>query len=360
VQSGSVATNDLVHVADAYTRYPHPNLKITGAGNKQYLHRDHLASVRLVTDAAGAVVESTAYAAFGERLNPAMQTEKGYIGERHDPETGLIYLNARYMDPILGRFISPDDWDPTIEGVGTNRYAYAGNDPINKSDPNGHNAQERYERREERREQAEAKRRIETEATELADLLTLDDLLREDSPAFDGVSPEVAQRAIELKLQDASGIAQAADGVFALLPGNAGGLLFAGSTKGFALMGKATAKQSLAWRAAANSRGMRGPFTIQELSSAAAVPAKAGLTVAARAMQKHGSRPSSVYPVARGKPSDINRQAQAIVDSILMNPNSSTVTRHHARFGSIIDITSPSGAGLRYDGAGNFRHFLEP
>ncbi|MGQ3236446.1 RHS repeat-associated core domain-containing protein [Shinella sp.] len=59
-------------------------------------------------------------------------------GERLDVETGLLYLNARYMDPILGRFISPDDWDPTIEGVGTNRYAYADNDPINKSDPNGH------------------------------------------------------------------------------------------------------------------------------------------------------------------------------------------------------------------------------
>ncbi|MER9683886.1 hypothetical protein NKJ23_32250 [Mesorhizobium sp. M0184] len=36
------------------------------------------------------------------------------------------------------RFISPDDWDPTLPGVGTNRYAYAQNDPINKSDPNGH------------------------------------------------------------------------------------------------------------------------------------------------------------------------------------------------------------------------------
>ncbi len=36
------------------------------------------------------------------------------------------------------RFISPDVYDPTIEGVGTNRYAYSGNDPINNSDPNGH------------------------------------------------------------------------------------------------------------------------------------------------------------------------------------------------------------------------------
>jgi len=37
------------------------------------------------------------------------------------------------------RYISPDDWDPTLPGVGTNRYAYSENDPINKSDPNGHN-----------------------------------------------------------------------------------------------------------------------------------------------------------------------------------------------------------------------------
>ncbi|MER8391784.1 hypothetical protein NKH10_07720 [Mesorhizobium sp. M1340] len=48
------------------------------------------------------------------------------------------YLNARYMDPVLGRFISPDDWDSTLPGVGTNRYAYAQNDPVNKSDQNGH------------------------------------------------------------------------------------------------------------------------------------------------------------------------------------------------------------------------------
>ncbi|WP_208760349.1 hypothetical protein, partial [Mesorhizobium intechi] len=38
------------------------------------------------------------------------------------------------------RFISPDDWDPTLPGVGTNRYAYAQNDPVNKSDRNGHTA----------------------------------------------------------------------------------------------------------------------------------------------------------------------------------------------------------------------------
>ena len=49
-----------------------------------------------------------------------------------------MYLNARYYDPVLARFVTPDDWGPLLLGVGTNRYAYAGNDPVNKSDPNGH------------------------------------------------------------------------------------------------------------------------------------------------------------------------------------------------------------------------------
>jgi RHS repeat-associated protein len=63
---------------------------------------------------------------------------KAYINERYDPETGLQYLHARYYDPVTGRFLSPDTWDPILAGVDTNRYAYAGNDPVNGSDPNGH------------------------------------------------------------------------------------------------------------------------------------------------------------------------------------------------------------------------------
>ncbi|QIA22017.1 RHS repeat-associated core domain-containing protein [Mesorhizobium sp. AA22] len=133
----SVEINPATPGAEIYTRYPHPDIKVTGT-TKAFLHRDHMASVRMVTDAAGAIVEQTNYATYGERLNTGFQTQKSYIGERFDPETGLLYLNARYMDPVLGRFISPDDWDPTKPGVGTNRYAYAQNDAVNKSDSNGH------------------------------------------------------------------------------------------------------------------------------------------------------------------------------------------------------------------------------
>lgn len=88
-----------------------------------------------------------------KRRLPWPQTNARTIGERHAKaekpsihritgfalrQTGCSHLNARYHDPALGRFISPDDWDPTMDGVGTNRYAYSANDPVNKSDPNGH------------------------------------------------------------------------------------------------------------------------------------------------------------------------------------------------------------------------------
>jgi RHS repeat-associated protein len=101
------------------------------------MHRDHLSSVRLITGAAGAQAERANYLPFGQQF-PALTQSKGYIGEKFDPETGLHYLHARYYDPVLGRFLTPDWFDPTSPGVGTNRYAYCFDDPVNCSDPSGH------------------------------------------------------------------------------------------------------------------------------------------------------------------------------------------------------------------------------
>ena len=102
-----------------------------------WMHRDHLKTIRLITNATGVQAELANYTPYGSQF-PGLLQSKGFIGEKFDPETGLQYLHARYYDPVLGRFLTPDDWDPNLPGVGTNRYAYAGNDPINKSDPNGH------------------------------------------------------------------------------------------------------------------------------------------------------------------------------------------------------------------------------
>jgi RHS repeat-associated protein len=122
-----------------WTKYVHQDAVKVGA-SLTFLHRDHSQSIRLRTAASGAILESAIYRPYGGQA-PGLGISKGYIGERHDTETGLIFLNFRYLDPILGRFISPDDFDPWLRGVGINRYAYAENDPINKSDPNGHSYQ---------------------------------------------------------------------------------------------------------------------------------------------------------------------------------------------------------------------------
>ena len=71
-------------------------------------------------------------------LDPAAVPEtKGFIGERFDADAGLQYLNARYYDPKLAMFIQPDWFEVTKAGVGTNRYAYSLNDPVNLRDPGG-------------------------------------------------------------------------------------------------------------------------------------------------------------------------------------------------------------------------------
>ena len=110
------------------------------ASATDFLVQDNLGSIRREARFNGAATPRD-FAAYGMPVTVSGLTAangRGYINERFDPETGLQYLHARYYDPNLGRFLSPDTWDPTIPGVDINRYAYAGNDPINGMDPGGH------------------------------------------------------------------------------------------------------------------------------------------------------------------------------------------------------------------------------
>ena len=96
--------------------------------------------VKYVYDAWG---NHKVYNAGGTEINDA--THIGYLnpfryrGYYYDVETGLYYLQTRYYDPVIGRFISQDDisyTDPeTINGL--NLYAYCGNNPVMAVDPEG-------------------------------------------------------------------------------------------------------------------------------------------------------------------------------------------------------------------------------
>jgi len=54
-----------------------------------------------------------------------------YQTKEASADTGLVYFGARYYNPLIGRFITPD---PLGMVDGANVYLYCGNDPVNKID----------------------------------------------------------------------------------------------------------------------------------------------------------------------------------------------------------------------------------
>ena len=61
-----------------------------------------------------------------------------YRGYYYDTETGLYYLNSRYYDPEVGRFINADVMLDTEDILGFNLFSYCGNNPIMYADPTGY------------------------------------------------------------------------------------------------------------------------------------------------------------------------------------------------------------------------------
>jgi RHS repeat-associated protein len=91
-----------------------------------------------MTDAAGNVVHSYQYDAWGnieaETGAPVDGVQYAFTGREWDPETGLYYYRARYLDPKVGRFISED---PIGLADGLNLYTYVHGNPVTRIDPTG-------------------------------------------------------------------------------------------------------------------------------------------------------------------------------------------------------------------------------
>jgi RHS repeat-associated protein len=103
------------------------------AGRLSWLHTDHLGAVQVMTDATGNPIERDH--AWPYRLAIPGPVASELSGE--DDDAGLHYLHARFYDPLIGRFLSPDSEPDPSRVVGMNGYAYGGNDPVNRIDPEG-------------------------------------------------------------------------------------------------------------------------------------------------------------------------------------------------------------------------------
>ena len=153
-----------------------------GAGAVTYPHGDHLGSVSVVTDGNGNLAPNgkQEFDPWGSvRAGGITSTTLNFTGQRRD-DTGLLFYNARYYDPQIGRFVSADsvvpgnasggmngvalrpltvdfheggllgglnsegahadklDWGGPADPQGLNRYSYVRNNPMGANDPSGH------------------------------------------------------------------------------------------------------------------------------------------------------------------------------------------------------------------------------
>jgi RHS repeat-associated protein len=116
------------------------------ASELHWTHLDRLGSVIGLTDATGTLAsqDKLSYDAWGARRDGAgakLTDDRGFTGHEMLDQVGLVHMNGRVYDPVVGRFLSGDPLvqDP-INGQSYNRYSYVLNNPTNMTDPTGFEA----------------------------------------------------------------------------------------------------------------------------------------------------------------------------------------------------------------------------
>jgi len=112
----------------------------TGAGVLRLLYTDRISSTVHVTDQTGNFLGSSGYYAFGATLRSTgtIPTDRRFTDQQLDG-TGLYYYGARYYDPTIGHFISPDTLVPDPTNVmDYQRYMYTRGNPLKYNDPTEH------------------------------------------------------------------------------------------------------------------------------------------------------------------------------------------------------------------------------
>lgn len=124
-----------------------------GENKYYYIYKDYLGSILTVTDDNGSVIAEQNFDAWGNYRDPetwlAISPEqgcggglawlnRGYTGHEHLPQFGLINMNARLYDPLLGRMLGIDNYVQNAYSTQSyNRYSYVFNNPLKYIDPTG-------------------------------------------------------------------------------------------------------------------------------------------------------------------------------------------------------------------------------
>lgn len=120
----------------------------TSNNNYYFLHRDYLGSILMISDINGVIKEKRHFDAWGNiakltdgnnmALDKFVYLDRGYTGHEHLQGVNLIHMNGRLYDPVLHRFLAPDNYiqDP-YNTQNYNRYGYVLNNPLKYVDLSG-------------------------------------------------------------------------------------------------------------------------------------------------------------------------------------------------------------------------------
>ena len=123
--------------------FPYALVYHDGSTTATYYYITNLqGDVMYLVDASGNQVAAYSYDPYGKVLTSrgvmAEINPLRYRGYYQDNETGFYYLQSRYYDPAICRFINADSYTSTGQGyLGYNAFAYCNNDPVNRTDADG-------------------------------------------------------------------------------------------------------------------------------------------------------------------------------------------------------------------------------
>lgn len=107
----------------------------------EYIHTDALGSPVAVTDASGNVIEREVYEPYGSPITHPPSDQPGFTGHVADSQTNLTYMQQRYYDSQVGRFLSVDPITAhSNPAEAFNRYWYGNNNPYAFTDLDGRQA----------------------------------------------------------------------------------------------------------------------------------------------------------------------------------------------------------------------------
>lgn len=146
----STGSTEKLYLNGGYYGAPAVLIKQGGNSSVYNIIRDHLGSITHVLNSSGMVMQELSYDAWGRLRNTSTFTPyapyselepylgRGYCGHEHLTGLGLINMNARLYDPVLGRFLMADPYIQAPDMTQNfNRYSYCLNNPLKYTDRSG-------------------------------------------------------------------------------------------------------------------------------------------------------------------------------------------------------------------------------